>query len=60
MNKKYWYRYVYTKCPACLEIELVLKRRVYNLPDPKKERWVEYCDSCSEDLTPVELLEMGG
>ena len=60
--KSYWYFKYWFECPCCGDIIKIDRERRY-AKKPKfdcQRRGTIYrsCPSCSEDLTPVELMEM--
>ena len=65
-KNKYWYFYYYSKCPNCDELKFFYKRLIRSRPKPKnkEDRMHVFpditCPPCSEDLSPIKLMEMGG
>lgn len=62
--KKHWYFYSCYGCKCCGKVTLARKERQYTIkPKNKHNRYGIFygiCPSCSEDLSPVEIREMGG
>jgi len=63
-KNKHWYFYYYAKCPNCGLECFDYKERRYTLKP--EECWYresltrQVCNPCSEVLTPIEIMEMGG